>query len=231
MRHLSFVDGYRQSRQSAKVRNVRGISTLRRADLDSQDRARRGNDYEKASRMTTPAKDSDSTVALRDRILKERDAGRIVFWGLPDELVAVVLDDFLKQPADGILYDLNRLEEVVLTWLPDPKWVNDFAVATVIRRLVATIERQQRELEELTESEDAYSDENAYLKRELAEVKLAWDASYKGAMDAISARDARIAVLVGALRTYGRHWSGCRFDGQPCDCGLDAALQGNKGEG
>jgi hypothetical protein len=31
------------------------------------------------------------------------------------------------------------------------------------------IERQQRELEELTESEDAYSDENAYLKRELAE--------------------------------------------------------------
>ena len=50
------------------------------------------------------------------------------------------LDDFIRQPADGILFDLNRLEEVSMTFLDDPKWVNDFAVAQVIRRLVAEID-------------------------------------------------------------------------------------------
>lgn len=33
------------------------------------------------------------------------------------------------------MYDLNRSEEVVLTFLPDPKWINDFAVAKVIAAL------------------------------------------------------------------------------------------------
>lgn len=47
---------------------------------------------------------------------------------------------FIKQPIDGILYDLNRSEEVVLTFLPDPKWVNDYAVAQVIRSLKSRID-------------------------------------------------------------------------------------------
>jgi hypothetical protein len=94
-------------------------------------------------------------VELRDRILKERADGRIVFWGLPDELMAAPLDDFLKQPADGILYDLNRLEEVVLTFLPDPKWVNDFAVATVIRRLIADKDEAERSLAKANADRDA----------------------------------------------------------------------------
>ena len=48
--------------------------------------------------------------------------------------------DFIKQPADGILYDLNRNESTVLTFLPDPKWINDFAVAQVIRALKKRID-------------------------------------------------------------------------------------------
>ena len=79
---------------------------------------------------------TEPVETLVARIRKEREAGNIVFWALED-LVAVKLDDFIKQPVDGMLYDLNRLEEVVVTFLPDPKWVNDFAVATVIRRLAA----------------------------------------------------------------------------------------------
>ena len=74
--------------------------------------------------------------ALQDRILAEREQGNIVFWGLPGELARMKLDDFVEQPADGMLYDLNRLEEISLTFLKDPKWVNDFAVALVIRKLV-----------------------------------------------------------------------------------------------
>ena len=72
---------------------------------------------------------------LRDKILAERKKGNVVFWGLPGQLQSAKLDDFVKQPADGILYDLNRLEEICMTFLDDPKWVNDFAVALTIRKL------------------------------------------------------------------------------------------------
>lgn len=74
---------------------------------------------------------------LRDYILSEREKGNVVFHGLPGQLMSAPLEEFVKQPADGILYDLNRLEEIALTFIDDPKWVNDFAVALVIRKLVA----------------------------------------------------------------------------------------------
>lgn len=73
---------------------------------------------------------------LRDKILAERDKGNIMFWGLPNQLMTANLEDFVEQPAEGILYDLNRLEEICLTFIKDRKWVNDFAVALTIRKLV-----------------------------------------------------------------------------------------------
>lgn len=84
----------------------------------------------------TDEKPSKAQEEFRDRILFERKQGNVLFWGLPDELMVAPLEQFVEQPADGILYDLNRLEEVVLTHMDDPKWVNDFAVALVIRKLV-----------------------------------------------------------------------------------------------
>lgn len=95
----------------------------------------------KPSEGTTPALEE-----LRDKILAERAAGNVVFWGLPGELMSAPLDDFVKQPADGMLYDLNRLEEISLTFLKDPKWVNDFAVALVIRKLVKQRDTATKEL-------------------------------------------------------------------------------------
>ena len=83
-----------------------------------------------------PKSPSPEVLALRDKIHAERDAGNVVFWGLPGELMRAKLDEFVEQPAEGMLYDLNRLEEISTTFLSDPKWVNDFAVALVIRKLV-----------------------------------------------------------------------------------------------
>ena len=94
--------------------------------------------------MTKPTMkrtDTEKRVeALRDRILAERKNGNVVFWGLPGQLMTAKLDDFIKQPAEGILYDLNRLEEISLTLFGDPKWVNDFAVALTIRKLKDELE-------------------------------------------------------------------------------------------
>lgn len=78
---------------------------------------------------------SDKDDELRETVLKARKEGKVAMWLLPGQLGITPLEDFLKQPADGILYDLNRLEECALSD-DSIRWVNDFAVAVVIRKLV-----------------------------------------------------------------------------------------------
>ena len=69
-------------------------------------------------------------------ILEKRKEGKLVV-ATHEGFMSVDIKEFIKQPVDGILYDLNRLEEVSLTFIDDPKWVNDFAVALTIRELYA----------------------------------------------------------------------------------------------
>jgi len=76
---------------------------------------------------------------IKEKILEEYRKGNIVVSGF-DGLSVMKLEDIIKQPADGLLYDLNRIESVVLTFLPDPKWINDYASSQVIRQLKKRIE-------------------------------------------------------------------------------------------
>jgi hypothetical protein len=71
---------------------------------------------------------------LKNAILEENKKGNIVI-STGFNLAVCNLDQFVEQPTDGMLYDLNRLPEVVFTFLDDPKWVNDYAVAMVISKL------------------------------------------------------------------------------------------------
>lgn len=57
---------------------------------------------------------------IKNKILEEYKKGNIVVVGI-ESLQSMSIDEFIKQPVDDILYDLNRSEEVVLTFLPDPK--------------------------------------------------------------------------------------------------------------
>ena len=85
---------------------------------------------------------------LKDLVLAKRKEGKVVYWALPDQLCSADVTEFIKQPTDGILWDLNRLEEVVLTFIDDPKWCNDFAVALTIRALKDRIAHLEKELKE-----------------------------------------------------------------------------------
>jgi hypothetical protein len=67
---------------------------------------------------------------LKKRILEEDEKGNIVIY-TPDGLMLTKLDDLMQQPLEAILYDLNRNETVIMTFLDDPKWVNDFALIQV----------------------------------------------------------------------------------------------------
>ena len=85
---------------------------------------------------------------LKDKILEEYKKGNIIVasaFGLE----GYKLSEFIKQPTEGLLYDLNRNETVVLTFIDDPKWVNDYAVCKVITALKSKIEELENELKEL----------------------------------------------------------------------------------
>ena len=71
---------------------------------------------------------------LKECILSEAQKGNVVFKSA-EGLMAAPLDGFINQGIDGLLYDLNRLPETTLTLVDDPKWVNDYAVYLVIKRL------------------------------------------------------------------------------------------------
>lgn len=73
-------------------------------------------------------------VEMKDFILSEYKKGNIVIAS-EEGLLGMPLVDFVKQPAEFMLYDLNRCEAVVLTFINDPKWVNDYACAKVIKEL------------------------------------------------------------------------------------------------
>lgn len=71
---------------------------------------------------------------IKEIVMEEYKKGNIVVSTF-DGLQFMPLKEFVKQPAGGMLYDLNRSESVVLTFIKDPKWVNDYAVAKVIQEL------------------------------------------------------------------------------------------------
>lgn len=76
----------------------------------------------------------DEKEDLRELILRKAKEGQVVFNTF-DGLKVADLDDFVRQPTDGLLYDLNRDKATVLTFIDDAKWINDFAVALVIEKL------------------------------------------------------------------------------------------------
>ena len=75
-------------------------------------------------------------------LLEEAEKGNICFFDVPDHLVTVNLETFLRQPAEGIVYDLNRDYATALTFISqgDMTWVNNFAAALVIKTLYQKIE-------------------------------------------------------------------------------------------
>jgi hypothetical protein len=71
---------------------------------------------------------------LKDYILKQAGLNAVVIMTI-EGIQTIDLDAFIKQPAEGILYDLNRDPVTVLTFLENPKWINDYACGLVITKL------------------------------------------------------------------------------------------------
>lgn len=88
---------------------------------------------------------------LINKILSEYEKGNIVIATI-EGLQGMKLSDFIDQPVDGMLYDLNRDEATVLTLINNPKWINDYAVCKVIRALKDKIDELKADIEVLRQS-------------------------------------------------------------------------------
>jgi hypothetical protein len=69
-----------------------------------------------------------------DFIVEKGRQGTLVVSTI-DGLAEVSIKDIINQPIDGLLYDLNRSPEVILTFIEDVKWINDYASMLVIKEL------------------------------------------------------------------------------------------------
>lgn len=79
----------------------------------------------------------------KETILNAHKEGKVVINTVEGPCI-VSLEELVDQPVEGILYDLNRSDSITLTFMDDPKWINDFACAQVIRYLKKQLEEHEK---------------------------------------------------------------------------------------
>lgn len=112
------------------------------------------------------AKKVDEEEKLKELVLRNAKEGRVIVM-MYEGPVAVDLEEIIKQPTEGLLYDLNRDKATILTFIDDPKWINDFAVALVIEKLKEKNKQLRTTLDKARKVIQAYSD---YLEGEYEEI-------------------------------------------------------------
>lgn len=83
------------------------------------------------------------TDEIKETILNASKEGKVVINTVEGPCI-VSLEELVDQPTEGILYDLNRSDSITLTFMNDPKWINDFACAQVIRYLKKQLEETKK---------------------------------------------------------------------------------------
>jgi hypothetical protein len=85
-------------------------------------------------------KTKEENSKIKELILEEYKKGNVVVMTFEGP-ATLPLDDIISQPTDGLLYDLNRDEATILTFIDNPKWINDYASSAVIRKLKDQIDK------------------------------------------------------------------------------------------
>lgn len=80
-------------------------------------------------------------------VIKDNEKHGIVTIQSMEGLLSCPLSKLIEQPAEGLLYDLNRdkLTTITLGKNGMERWINDYAVAMVIEYLMKEIERLKNE--------------------------------------------------------------------------------------
>ena len=79
-------------------------------------------------------------------LVEENDRqGKVTFMTMCGPMT-MPMENFCRQSADGLLFDLNRDEATIVALGAEgyERWVNDYATAKVIRYLVGELEKARR---------------------------------------------------------------------------------------
>lgn len=84
---------------------------------------------------------------LASKILEEYKKGKICYRTI-EGVFSAKIEDFVKQPLEGMLYDLNRDKATILSFLDDLKWTNDFALTVLLEHYYNRCKELEKKLEE-----------------------------------------------------------------------------------
>ena len=102
-----------------------------------------------------------TTEELKNLILSKKKEGKIVFHSI-EGLMEAKMEDIIRQPAKGLLWDLNRDLATLLHRASEdnPCWVNDMALANITEFLV-------NKVNEITEGRDMWKSRCEELEKQL----------------------------------------------------------------
>lgn len=98
--------------------------------------------------------DTKAIEEIKQIIEANEKIGRVVVWTL-EGLASMPIEEIIKQPTEGLLYDLNRDKVTVWTNMKDDKWVNDYACALVITALKSRLAKAEFVIEQIDEMDNA----------------------------------------------------------------------------
>lgn len=76
-------------------------------------------------------------------VLSEWDKGNLAYADI-EGLKSIKFEEFIKQPLEGMLYDINRDTATILTFIDEPKWVNDFALTKLLEYYYNKCKEQEK---------------------------------------------------------------------------------------
>ena len=98
---------------------------------------------------------------LKNLILSKKKEGKIVFHSI-EGLMEAKMEDIIRQPAEGLLWDLNRDLATLLHRASEdnPCWVNDMALSNITEFLV-------NKVNEITEERNVWKNRCEELEEQL----------------------------------------------------------------
>lgn len=85
---------------------------------------------------------------LASKIQEEYKKGNICYRTI-EGVFSAKIENFTKQPLEGMLYDINRDRATIMSFLDDPKWTNDFALTFLLEHYYNRCKELEKQLKEV----------------------------------------------------------------------------------
>ena len=103
---------------------------------------------------------SEKGKELAAKLMALRKEGKVAFDTFDGLYVSNLEDLIYKQPADGLLYDLNRDPVTCLSWIEQEakSWINNYAAGVVIEKLHADVLSTRLDIRRAMEAMKKFTD-------------------------------------------------------------------------